>query len=138
MAKSRKIKRPQGTIKPCTNCFNPQYLKFNFTYFSIPKNFLPEYKVQMLSRFIELSSDPYLVIAKRPKNTGFEFEPVDIHKEIPSAFKKRFEEKYYSKFAIMRLYTNNNPIVARIVGIMINKIFYVMFLFIGDNEGYKR
>lgn len=138
MPKDKKIKRQTGGVRPCTKCYNPQYLKFNFAYFNLPKNFEDKYKAQMLNRMIELSKDTYLVLMQRGKAVGFELENLKINKEIPTAFKNRFEEKNYSKFTVIRLYPNNNPIVGRIVGVMIHQIFYAFYLFIGDNEGYKR
>lgn len=33
----------------------------------------------------------------------------------------------------MRIYPNNNPINARVIGVMINKIFYIFFIDIGGN-----
>lgn len=85
-----------------------------------------------------MSVEPYVVILQRSKGTGFEFEELDTHRELPSEFKSRFDDKYYSKVAVMRLYPNNNPIEARVTGYVIKNIFYVMDLFIGDNKGYKR
>lgn len=138
MAKSGKIKKLTKDVKFCTNCYNPRYVKFNFTYFTAPKGFIGKYKAQMLDRMITLSSEPFVTIMNFPKNIGFEFEFLDIHKEIPEQFKARFDLNQCEKFAIMRLYPNNNPVVGRIVGIIVHNIFYVMFLFLGDNTGYKR
>ena len=80
-----------------------------------------------------LGRENYLILMNRPKNVGFEFEKVDIGKNIPQEFIDRFPNEC-SKFAIMRLYTNNNPVMTRVVGIIVNKVFYV---FIGE-ESYKR
>ena len=68
------------------------------------------------------------------KKKFFEFEEINIRKRIPIEFEKRFSPKVYNnKFAIMRLYTNNNPILARVIGVMINKVFYIFYIDIGGN-----
>lgn len=133
---NKKIKNKGSAIKICDHCFTPKYIKFNFSYFK-PDNNFKGHEGQLLKRMIELSAEDYLIIINKPKEFGFEFENVNIGKEIPKEFKNRFEEKKYSKFAIMRLYTNNNPVMARVVGIIINKIFYVFYVFVGET-GYKR
>ena len=131
------IKKNNKIPKICTNCFNPIYLKFNFSYLVYDENFKEEYKLQFLQRIMELSDVPYTIILNRPKNISFEFEDKDklnIKKQIPNKFNERFEEKQYNnKLAIMRLYTNNNPIVGRIIGVIIKNIFYIFFIDIGGN-----
>lgn len=134
---SPKVKQPQKINKLCNNCFSPVNIKYNFSYIVYEDNFIEEYQLQFLKRIRELSSEPYNIIATRNKCIAFEFEDKDklgINKEIPSEFNKRFPSKVYNnKFAIFRLYTNDNPILARIIGVMINKIFYVFFIDIGGN-----
>lgn len=99
------IKKNSKIQKVCTNCFNPIYLKFNFSYITYEDNFEDEYKLQLFHRIRELSDVPYTVILNRPKNISFEFEDKDnlnIKKAIPNKFKERFNEKdYNNKLAIM-------------------------------------
>ena len=84
---------------------------------------------------MELSSSPYNVIMNRGKKISFEHSEIarlNIKKEIPEAFKQRFDSKRYNnKWAIIRIYPNNNPIIARVIGVLINKIFYIFFIDIG-------
>ncbi len=113
------------------------YIKFNFTYICYEKDFSDEYISQFYKRIKELSSEPYMVVANWPKNRGFEREDkkrLGITKEVPQNFSERFPTKAYGdKLTIIRLFPNNNPIVARIIGVFIDKIFYILFIDIGGN-----
>lgn len=121
-------------VKICNNCFSPQYIKFNFSYIVYEEGFIDEYKLQLLKRIRDLSVEPYVVIMNRDKKLGFEIEEVNVSKKIPKKFSERFNIKEYNnKLAIMRLYTNDNPILARVIGVLINKIFYIFFIDIGGN-----
>ena len=94
-----------------------------------------EHKLKFFERIRELSNATYNVIMNRDKRISFEFPNMDelkIEKKIPEKFKERFENKRYSnKWAIMRIYPNNNPIMARAIGVIINKVFYIFFIDIG-------
>lgn len=137
MAKANnKIKQKKGTVKFCNNCFSPKYIKFNLSYFK-PDNDFKGHEAQLLKRMISISSEDYVLLMNKPKEVSFEFEKVDIGRQIPEGFKNRFKDKDYSKFAIMRLYPNNNPVMGRVIGVIINKVFYIFYVFIGE-KGYKR
>ena len=131
---SSKIKQNK-LQNPCTNCFSPQYLKINFLYMEDIKNVEKNYKLQFLDRLLFLSSSNYMNIIQYGKEIGFELEPINeikLTKDIPKKFSDRFSsDKYNNKIAIARLYTNNNPIVGRIIGVIIKNIFYIFFLDIG-------
>lgn len=131
-----KVKK-QKFIKECTNCFSPVFLKFNFSYIVYEDNFENEYKIQLLNRIRDLSEEPYLIVKNRDKKIGLEFEDYDklrLTKKIPDKFLSRFDRKSFNnKVAIFRLYTNNNPILARIIGVIIKNIFYIFFIDIGGN-----
>lgn len=130
-----KIKQKGKIQKPCTNCFVPQYLKFNFSYITYEENFTKEHQLQFLKRLRELSQDVYTTILNRDKKIGLEFIEINelgINKKVPNKFEERFDAKYYNyKLAIMRLYPNNNPIVARVIGVIIKNIYYIFFIDIG-------
>ena len=123
--------------KLCTNCFEPIYLKFNFSYIVYDENFTNEHQVKFWERIRELSEPTYNVIMNRNKKISFEFPDMNqlkIEKKIPEQFLLRFEsKKYNNKWAIMRIYPNNNPIIARVIGVIVNKIFYIFFIDIGGN-----
>ena len=128
--------KEKGKIqKPCTNCFAPQYLKFNFSYIVYEDNFENKYQLQFLKRIRELSADTYNIIRNRDKKIGLEFieiKELGIKKRIPSKFCERFDPKEYNnKLAIMRLYTNNQPILARTIGVIIRNVYYIFFIDIG-------
>lgn len=67
------------------------------------------------------------------RKIGIEVERVSINKQIsPSFFDGNSHRNFDSgKFAIFRLYPNDNPILGRVIGCLINKIFYVFFIDIG-------
>ncbi len=129
-----KSKKPLVS-KPCTNCYAPQYIKFNFSYIVYEENFEEKYQLRFLEKMRELSTDTYNVILNRDKKIGLEFLEINelgIRKQVPYSFSKRFESKEYNnKLAIMRLYSNNNPIVARVIGVIIRNVFYIFFIDIG-------
>ncbi|MBO5005360.1 MAG: hypothetical protein J6D03_09055 [Clostridia bacterium] len=128
------IKGKQKISKPCTNCFAPQYIKFNFSYISYDDNFEDKYKIQLFNRMRQLSSQPYITVLNWDKKIGLEFEEIQINKKVPQNFSDRFQSKEYNnKFAIMRLYTNNNPILGRIIGVIIKNVYYIFFIDIGGN-----
>lgn len=121
--------------KLCNNCFSPTHIKFNFSFITYDKNFTDEYKLQLLERIKELSSVPYIEMASWDKKIGIEIEKIKINKDISSHFFEGNSHRNFDdgKYAIFRLYTNNNPIVARVIGRLINKVFYIFFIDIGGN-----
>lgn len=130
------IKNKGKISKICTKCFDPVFIKFNFAYIVYQDNFDDNHKLAFFRRMQDLSSVAYNVLMNRDKRTSFEFidrNEIGINKQIPGPFKDRFDEKLYNKWAIMRIYPNNNPIVARVIGVIINKVFYIFFIDIGGN-----
>ena len=132
---SKSIKKKPLISNICNHCFAPTHLKFNFSFISYEKNFTDEYKLQLLKRIKELSSVSYLEMMSWEKKKGIEIEKIDIKKQISSSFfdgnsHRNFES---SKYAIFRLYPNDNPILARVIGCLINKVFYIFFIDIGGN-----
>ena len=133
---SQRIKQfPLINSKLCTNCFSPTHIKFNFSFITHEENFKDEYKLQLLERIRELSSVPYIELQSWRKNTGIEIERINIKKEIsPKFFEGNSHRNFIDgKYAIFRLYTNDNPILARVIGRLINKVFYIFFIDIGGN-----
>jgi len=133
MSKNKIKNKPLINNKLCINCFRPTHIKFNFSFISYDENFTEDHQIQLLKRIRELSSVPYLEMTSWPRSNGIEIEKIDIPKEISSNFFKgnshrNFDDK---KYAIFRLYTNNNPIVARVIGRIINQVFYIFFIDIG-------
>ena len=77
--------------KLCTNCFEPIFLKFNFSYVVYDEEFDDVHKIKFMDRIMELSSSPYNVIMNRGKKISFELIDIgelNIKKEIPEAFKQ--------------------------------------------------
>ncbi len=125
---AKKIKKNNLKISiPCTECFRPTHLKFNFSFITYEKDFNDKEKLQLLKRIRDLSKGSYLVVANYPKEIGFENIKVDIKKEIDPNFcagHRTFDGKY----TIIRLYPNNNSVKGRIIGKLINKVFYIFFI----------
>lgn len=135
MSRSKVKAKPLIASRPCTNCFRPTHIKFNFSFITYEKDFTDEHQLQLLKRIRELSSVTYLEMAAWDKKRGIEIEKIDVKKEISPKFfegntHRNFDDK---KYAIFRLYTNNNPIMARVIGRLINQVFYIFFVDIGGN-----
>ena len=130
------IKKQKAVIdRTCSNCFSPTHLKFNFSFITYEKNFNEQHQIQLLKRIRELSSVTYLELLSWGKEIGFEFEKIEIKKTISREFfcgnsHRKFDDR---KYAIFRLYSNNNPVVARVIGKIIKNVFYIFFIDIGGN-----
>ena len=128
MPNNKKIKKnDKPIIKLCSNCFQPQYIKFNFSFITYGEKIEDKEKVQIYNRIKELSSEPYLIVSSWDKKRGFENVKVEIKKQIKPEFfggHRYFDGNY----TIIRLYPNNNPTPGRIIGKMINKIFYIFYI----------
>lgn len=79
-------------------------------------------------------------MSQRSKHVGIEFVPkksIKIKKEIAATFQAGTSHRKESdKYAIFRLYPNNNPKPSRIIGEIINKVFYIFYIDI-DGKLYK-
>lgn len=99
-----------------------------------------EHKAQIINAMIRLSASTFLVVLQYPKNTGIEIEYKDklgITKEYPKNFLSRFPiSQFNNKVSIIRLYPNDNPVLGRIIGVIIKNIFYMLFVDIGGKP-YK-
>lgn len=102
-------------------------MKFNFSFITYEKDVGDEEKIQLYNRIKELSKEPYLIVANYGKEKGFENVKVNINKEIDSKFYAG-HRSFDGKYTIIRLYTNNNPFPGRIIGKLINKVFYIFFI----------
>lgn len=125
---SKKIKKQNVRIeKICTHCFQPQYFKFNFSFINYEEELEDTDKIQLYDRLKQISSEPYIIVSNWNKNIGFENVKVNIKKEInPDFFDGN--RNFDGKFTILRLYPNNNPTPGRIIGKLINKVFYIFFI----------
>lgn len=122
------IKKNNNKIsKSCTNCFKSNHVVFNFAYITYNEGFYDEDKKVFVDRILELSSVTYLELMAWPKQKGFEEIRIKINKEIPKLFIEEIQD-FDGKYSIMRLYKNNNPTPGRIIGKLINKVFYVFYI----------
>ena len=130
---SKKIKKNNNKITTvCNNCFQPQYIKFNFSFINYEENIEDRDNIQIYNRIKELSSEPYLIVSSWDKKKGFENIKLDIKKQIKPEFYGG--HRYFDgKYTIIRIYPNNNPTKGRIIGKMINKIFYIFFVDVKGN-----
>ena len=122
-----KIKSNNKIKLTCTNCFKSKHIVFNFAYITYSDNFNEEEKRVLLDRMIEVSSVPYLELMMWDKYKGFEEERLKINKEVPSRFINDIQE-FDGKYTILRLYKNNNPTPGRIIGKIVNKVFYIFYI----------
>ncbi len=115
----------------CTNCFKSNHIVFNFAYITYSDNFNKDEKSTMIDRMREISSVTYLELMRWDKYKGLEEERIKINKNIPIEFCRDIEQ-FDGKYTIMRLYKNNYPTPGRIIGKLINKVFYIFFI---DTKG---
>lgn len=81
--------RSKINSKLCTNCFDPIFLKFNFSYIIYDDNFLNEYQLKFLNRIRELLCESYNAIMNRDRKHSFEFldiKKIDIGKKYSQTF----------------------------------------------------
>ena len=129
----KQVKKQSNISKPCMHCFSPTHLKFNFSFITYEEDFVDEYKLQFIKRIRELSSVTYLEMASWDKKKGIEIEKIDIKKQISPLFFEGNSHRNFDngKYAIFRLYKKDEPILARVIGCLINKVFYIFFIDIG-------
>ena len=94
----------------------------------------------MFDRMVKLSSLTFVALSNLDKKQGFELvdkKELGYKKQFPEEMNERFSlDIQKHKLAIVRLYPNDNPILARIIGVIVNKIFYVLEIDIGG-KSYK-
>lgn len=126
----------------------PTHIKFNYSFLTSNNslcynntNFVEGHKLQLLQRVIELSDKELIHILAYKKNIGLEFiEKKDFILDVK--YNQKFDDVEYrkkesnGKYAVFRLYTNNKPLPSRIVGKMINNVFYIMYIDL-NHELYK-
>lgn len=122
-----KVKKQKLKEKIENTSLELTHIKFNFSFITYCDNFDNEHKIQFVNRLFDLSKESYLVVSNWPKEIGFETVPLNIKKEIHPSFINE-NRKFDGKYTVIRLYTNNNPLPSRIIGKMINKIFYIFFI----------
>ena len=123
-----KIKSNTPKIKvACTNCFKSNHIVFNFAYISYCEDFNKDDKRALVDRMMEISKVTYLELRRWDKYKGVEEIIIDIKKEIPSGFINDIEP-FDGKYSILRLYKNNYPTPARVIGKIVNKVFYIFYI----------
>jgi len=66
------------------------------------------------------------------KYKGIEEERLKIRKEIPTGFINDIED-FDGKYSIFRLYKKNNSTPGRIIGKLVNKVFYIFYIDVKGN-----
>lgn len=119
----------------CNNCNPKKYLKFNFSFCrDIGEGTINDYK-QLIERIKFLSSDIYsiMIIKYQGKKAQFiEQIPLkEVRKDVPQEFRNIFPAETNEKYDVFRLYpsgTSKGSGNTRIVGMIKNTIFYVLFI----------
>ena len=135
MKKNKKKNHGQEEIKKCSNCFKSRHIVFSFAYLTYKKDFGKREAEVFFNRMIELSNVNYLTLRKLQKSVGFEEERLEMKKEIPSEFEEDIEI-FDGKYTVIRLYKNNIPTPGRIIGKLVNKVFYIFYIDV-KGELYK-
>lgn len=129
--KQKKNKREENNQKLCSNCFKSQHIVFSFAYLSYTKDMTDKDIQAIWKRFRELSNIPYMELRDWDKVKGFEKVPLKISKMIPIKFEEEIQ-KFDGLYNVMRIYKNNNPTPGRIIGKLVNKVFYMFYI---DSKG---
>ncbi len=124
-----KIKKNNQKINfsSCTNCFKSKHVVFNFAYVTYYDYFEKGEKAVLIDRIRELSSVNYLEMMSWDKYKGIEEEKLKIKKKIPEGFITDITD-FDGKYSIFRLYKNNEPTPGRIIGKLVNKVFYIFYI----------
>ena len=127
MTKNRKKNRGKEETKICSNCFKSNHIIFSFAYLKYSKNLREKEALVFFERLKEISSVDYSELRKWEKFKGFEEIKVKINKEIPPEFETEIE-KFNGKYTIFRLYKGNGITPGRIIGKLVNKVFYIFYI----------
>lgn len=116
------------------------HIMFNFSFITSNKNFsfhnprfIDKHKVKLLDRIHELSSSDFITVLSSPKEKGIEFIDQESFKRKVS-YHPDFDKSEFlrrsagDKYAVFRIYPNNNPIPSRVIGKIIHEIFYIMYI----------
>ena len=123
-----RIKKSNQKVKiNCTNCFKSNHIVFSFAYVTYSDNFDDYAKQTLIDRIQEVSSVNYLELMTWDRYKGFEEERVQISKDVPRGFDNEIKE-FDGKYSIMRLYKSNEPTKRRIIGKLVNKVFYIFYI----------
>lgn len=125
--------------------FNFSFLSQNSSYNLSNPELTPEHKHLLFEKICELSKMSMIVLtAKSKKTNGLEkiekfgrddrINGMKIHPKFVESIRNELTNK---GFWIFRLCSNNNPFPTRIIGKMIDDVFYIMFIDI-EHELYAR
>lgn len=134
--KDSRVKFP-APCKECNNNYEFTHLQFNFSFLTKNNKFgidsLDAKKKSMLvDRVFQLSEPNYIDLMLWRKNIGYESmseEELRVPSFHPDFTKDDFRSQkgYKEKYTIFRLDPNNTQSDCRIIGKILDKVFYVMF-----------
>ncbi|WP_340032481.1 hypothetical protein NSQ20_11480 [Paenibacillus sp. FSL K6-1122] len=117
----------------------PTHIKFNFSFITANNEFCFEngefndaHKLKLLERILTLSQETLVTVLNYKKNIGIEFIPKEQCREV--GYNPRFTDAEHrkkevdGKYAVFRIYQNNNPLPSRAIGKLINNVFYILFI----------
>ena len=155
LKEKNKNNEPKITNIALRNAEQPVYITFNFSFLTTNssynmtnKDLTNEHQQHFINRIIELSNKEIVSLtARTDKKWGLEkisktsfgrqdkIKNMSIHDKFDSSVRKELSG---DNFWIFRLCPNNNPYETRIIGKMIDDIFYVMFFDINHDLYAKR
>ena len=127
MSKLKKRTQQKENLEVCTKCFASKHIVFNFAYITYDKEFDDKARSTFYNRLLEVSTVPFVTLMTWHKNKGFEDVSIKVNKEIPPQFEKDIQ-KVDGSYTIIRLYKNNYPTPGRIIGKLVNKVFYIFYI----------
>jgi len=135
-----KTKHQKHNVEEIKGSYKFSYIKFNFSFLSTNKQYnfenskiTSKIKVDILDRIIELSLDTIMAVQALGKERGL--ETIDNSNiKISAKCKSNFEDNEErvqicsDKYYIFRVYPNNNPYPARLIGRWAKGVFYIFFI----------
>lgn len=136
----KNVKSQKHKIEEIKGSYKFLYIKFNFSFLSNSKQYnfdnskmTQNIKADILDRIIELSENTIISLGTLGKERGFEtIEESNI--KITAKYSNKFddnEERVQTcsdKYYVFRIYPNNNPYPARMIGKWARGLFYIFFI----------
>lgn len=152
MAKTKpriKTKNPDRKTVPreLLNSYSSTHILFNLSFMTDHKDFKliedieQKHLVQLIKRMYNLSREHYKDVMLYEKKQGFE-DIKETGLKNPQSLLKNFNstkmiEQSKDKFFIFRLYPNDNPVCARVIGKFIDKSFYILGICFNHDKLYS-
>ena len=143
-----KTKKEKYKVEDIKGSYKFTHLKFNFSFLTSNSKYNFDNKkidknvqADILKRICELSGYTIVQLGSLGKERGYESlleNSISISARCNNDFFKNQDRANAAnnKYMIFRLYPNNNPLPARIIGKFINGVYYIFFIEL-EHKCYK-